>query len=49
MRDADVTGALGYRAVENLGRGAVRIFFQEVMLDFPYVVDADAVGQFNLR
>ena len=49
MRDADILGALTDRAIEDLGRGAMRIFFEEVMLDFPNVIDADAIGEFDLR
>ncbi len=49
MGDSDVPGALADRAVEDLGRGAVRVFFEEMMLDLPDVVDSDAVGEFDLR
>ena len=48
VSDPDILGALTDRAVEDLGRGAVRVFLEEVMLDFPDVVDADAIGEFNL-
>jgi hypothetical protein len=27
----------------------MRIFLEKVMLDFPHVIDSDAVGQFDLR
>nr|WP_257808802.1 hypothetical protein [Mesorhizobium sp. J428] len=46
--DADVLGALGYGAEENLRRGGVRILFQEMMLDFPHVIEAEPVGEFDL-
>src|SRR5208282_5590411 len=49
MRDADVAGALSYRAVKNFGCGAVRVFLEKMMLDFPHVVEADSVRQFDLR
>src|SRR5712692_2092580 len=46
--DSDVPGALADRAIEDLGRGAVRVLFEEMMLDLPDVVDSDAVGEFDL-
>src|SRR5277367_2025839 len=47
--DADVFGALADGTVKDFGRGAVGVFLEEVMLDFPDIVHADAVGEFNLR
>jgi hypothetical protein len=47
--DPDIPGPLTDRAVEDFGRGAVRVFFEEVMLDFPNVIHPDVIGQFDLR
>jgi hypothetical protein len=48
MGDSDVPGALADGSIEDLGRGAVRVFFEEMMLDLPDVVDSDAVSEFDL-
>jgi hypothetical protein len=48
VAEPDVLGALRAGGEENLGRGRVRIFFQEMMLDFPGVVDAEFVGELDL-
>ena len=45
---ADVLGALRAGGEENLGRGGMRIFLQEVVLDLPDIFDAKLVGQFDL-
>jgi hypothetical protein len=44
----DALGALAGGAEEDLGRGGVRVLFQEVMLDLPGVVVAELVGELNL-
>src|SRR5262245_14074600 len=49
MGDADILGTLGHCAVEHLRRRTVGVFFEEVVLDFPDVVKAEAVGQLDLR
>jgi hypothetical protein len=35
-------------ARKRLGRRGMRVFFEEVMLDFPDVVDAETVGELDL-
>ena len=42
VAEADVLGALRAGREENLRRGGVRIFLQEMVLDFPGVVDAES-------
>ena len=49
MRDTDILGALADGAVEHFRRRAVGVLFEEVMFDFPDIVDADVVGEFDLR
>src|SRR5262249_46137865 len=46
--EANALGALRAGAEEHLGCGGVRIFLEEVVLDLPGVVDAQAVGELNL-
>ena len=48
VAEADVLGALRAGGEEYLRRGGVRIFLEEMMLDFPGVVDAELVGEFDL-
>ena len=45
---ANVAGALARRAQEDLGRRRVRVLLEEVVLDLPHVVQAQAVGQLHL-
>ena len=49
MAEADVLRALRRRREKHLRRGRVRVLFEEVVLNFPRVVDAELVGEFNLR
>jgi hypothetical protein len=49
MGDADILGTLGNRSVKDLGGWAVRVLFEKVMLDFPHIIKAKAVGQLDLR
>ena len=49
MSETDVLRALTARGQEHLGRRRVRVLFQEVVLDFPHHVDADLVGELDLR
>ncbi len=44
----DPAGALGARGKEDLGRRGVGVLVEEVMLDFPRVVDAEPVGELDL-
>jgi hypothetical protein len=48
VAEPDILRALRTSREENFRRGGMRIFFEEVMLDFPGVVDAKPVGQFYL-
>ena len=48
VAEADVLGALRAGGEKDLGRGGVRIFLEEVVLDLPGVVDAEPVGEFDL-
>ena len=48
VAEADVLRALAGRAEEHLGRGAVRVLLEEVVLDLPRVVVAEAVGELDL-
>ncbi len=45
----DVLGPLAGGAQENLGRGGMGIFLQEMMFDFPRVVVAQLVRELDLR
>ena len=44
----DALGALAGGGQEHLGRARVRVLLEEVVLDLPHVVDADAVGELDL-
>ena len=46
--EPDLLGALAGRRQEHLGRARVRVLLEEVVLDLPHVVDADAVGELHL-
>ena len=48
MGDANVLGALADGAVEDLGRRAMGVLREEVMLDLPDKVHTDTIGKFNL-
>src|SRR5262249_294287 len=48
MADLDALGDHGTGRQEQLGRRAVRIFLEEVVLDRPYVVEAQLVGELYL-
>ena len=48
MPDAHVPGALAGRGQKHLGRTGVRVLLQKMVLHFPQVLDAQAVGQFDL-
>ena len=48
MAETDFPGALRARREKYLGRGGVRIFLEKMVLDFPGVVDAEPVGEFDL-
>ena len=48
MADANAFGAAGHASEENLGRGAVGEFVEEVMLDGPHRIEAEAIGEFDL-
>jgi hypothetical protein len=48
VADLDALGQHGAGGQEQLGRGAVRVFLEEVMLDRPDMVEAQLVGQLHL-
>jgi hypothetical protein len=48
VAQADVLRALAGRTEEDLRGRAVRVLLEEVVLDFPRVVVAKAVGQLDL-
>src|SRR5260370_19507930 len=48
MTEANVFGALRARREEYLRRRGVRIFLEKMVLDFPSVIDAEFVGEFDL-
>ena len=48
VRKADLPGALARRGEEHLRGRRVRIFLEEMVLDFPGEVVAEPVGQFEL-
>src|SRR2546423_1110875 len=48
MTQADATRALARRGQEDLGRRGVAVLLQEVVLDLPAVVEAEAVGDLDL-
>ena len=49
VAEPDLLGALARGGEEGFRRRRVRIFFQEMMLDYPGVVVAELVGEFELR
>ena len=49
MAQANAPGPLGGGGEEDLGRGGVRVLLEEMVLDFPGVVDAEPIGQLDLR
>jgi hypothetical protein len=49
VAQADALRALARRAQEHLGRRAVGVLLEEVVLDAPRVVEAEAIGQLDLR
>ncbi len=48
VAETDVLRALAGRGEEDLGRRRVRVLLEEVVLDLPHVLDAEAVGQLDL-
>src|SRR5580693_7655856 len=48
VTQANVLGALRAGGEENFRRGGMRIFLEEVMFDFPSVIDAEAVCELDL-
>src|ERR1700693_5875144 len=48
VTDANLFRPLAGSRQENLRRGRMRVFFEEVMLDFPHVVDAELVRELDL-
>ena len=48
MAEAVLFDALAGCAREDLGGWGMRVFFQEVVLDLPRVVVAEAIGEFHL-
>ena len=48
VADLDVLGQHGAGGEEQLGRRAVRIFLEEVVLDGPHMIEAQLVGQLHL-
>ncbi len=48
VAQANPRGALARGGKKDFGRGGMRILLEEVMLDFPHVIDADFVGEFDL-
>src|SRR6202011_587254 len=48
VAETDLLGALRARREEYLGRRGVRIFLEKMVLDFPGVVDAEFIGEFDL-
>ena len=49
MAEPDALRALRTGGEEDLRRGGVRVFLQEVVLDLPDVVDAEPVAELDLR
>ena len=49
VADADALGLHRDRGEHQLGRGAVRVLLQEVVLDGPHPVEAELVGESGLR
>src|SRR5579862_1976770 len=48
VAEADVLSALAARGEENFRRRRMRILFEEMMLGRPYIIEAEAVGEFDL-
>ena len=48
VTEPDAPRALGGRGQEHLGRRGVRVLLEEVVLDLPGVIDAQAIGQLHL-
>jgi hypothetical protein len=48
MGDANIFGALADGPKEHFGRGTMRIFLQEVMLDLPHEIEAEPIAEFDL-
>ena len=48
MAEAHVLGALTACGQEHFGRRRMAVFLEEVVLDFPDVLDAERVGQLDL-
>ena len=46
--EADLRRALAARGEEHLGRRRVAVLLEEVVLDLPHVLDAEAVGELDL-
>src|SRR5215469_13440633 len=44
----DALGALAARGEKDLRGGGMCVFLEKMMLDFPHVVDAESVGEFDL-
>jgi len=49
VAEPDPAGPLRGGGEEDLGRGRVGVFLEEVVLDLPRMVDAETVGQLHLR
>ena len=48
VAQADALGPLGGGGEEDLGRRGMRVLLEEMVLDFPGVVDAEPIGQLDL-
>ena len=48
VAEADILGALRSGAEKHLGRRGVRVLLEEVVLDLPHVVEAEAIGELDL-
>ena len=48
MGDANIFGALADGAKEHFGRGTMRIFLQEVMLDLPHEIETEPIAELDL-
>ncbi len=49
MAQANAAGALRAGGKKHLRRGGMRIFLEEMVLDFPDVVDPQFIREFDLR
>ena len=45
--EPNIFGALTRGREKNLGRRRMRVFLEEVMLDFPHMIDAELVREFD--